>query len=148
MAMAIGARTNLSEVNIHTCDFSNAIEIPAIPGVNLTQYKKTSSTEMFGRYALMQREPGLIHLDGRISKADIDILGRINLNNTVILLDDFEGIEKGVVNALMLNTLLARSHVLIYPKEVGDVQVGAHRFAERSVLACMCPRAHFQFTAQ
>jgi hypothetical protein len=55
----------------------------------------------------------LIYLDGRLSQPDIEPLSKIVCEKTVFVLDDFEGIEKGVANALMLEH---PSRVLIYPR--------------------------------
>jgi hypothetical protein len=55
----------------------------------------------------------LIYLDGRIQAEDFDYLASITHDKTVIVFDDFEGIEKGVANALMLEH---PSRVLIYPR--------------------------------
>ena len=55
----------------------------------------------------------LVYLDGRLSEKDIEPLLKIIHGQTVFVLDDFEGTEKGVANALMLESPNA---VLIYPR--------------------------------
>jgi predicted O-methyltransferase YrrM len=102
-------------VSIDTCDMSN--DIPNLfedtKGM-VTYFPKTSSTEMFKKLA-EEENPSidLIYLDGRLSQPDIEPLSKIVCEKTVFVLDDFEGIEKGVANALMLEH---PSRVLIYPR--------------------------------
>jgi len=55
-----------------------------------------------------------VYLDGRLSQPDFEPLGKIVTDQTVFVLDDFEGVEKGVANAMVLEN--AR-RVLIYPRE-------------------------------
>jgi hypothetical protein len=56
----------------------------------------------------------LIYLDGRLSQQDVEPLNKIIHEKTVFVMDDFEGVEKGVVNAMMLESV---GRVLIYPRE-------------------------------
>jgi predicted O-methyltransferase YrrM len=103
-------------VSIDTCDMSN--DIPNLfedtKGM-VTYFPKTSSTEMFKKLA-EEENPSidLIYLDGRLGQSDAEPLSKIVHDKTVIVFDDFEGIEKGVINAMMLE---APSRVLIYPRD-------------------------------
>lgn len=95
---------------IHTCDFSNDIKLE-MPMV--VQYPMTSSLQMFQRLKIKGITPDLVYLDGRLSKDDVAEISVQEYSDTVFVLDDFEGIEKGVANAL----LLERSNTtLIYPR--------------------------------
>ena len=98
------------DAQIYTCDMSNAIEL-GLTGV--TQYIKTPSHEMFADMADKGVKADLVYLDGRLSEKDIEPLLKIIHGQTVFVLDDFEGTEKGVANALMLESPNA---VLIYPR--------------------------------
>jgi len=49
-----------------------------------------------------------------LGQDDFEPLTKIVTDKTVFVLDDFEGIEKGVTNAMMLE---APNRVLIYPRE-------------------------------
>jgi hypothetical protein len=49
-----------------------------------------------------------------VGQSDAEPLSKIVHDKTVIVFDDFEGIEKGVINAMMLE---APSRVLIYPRD-------------------------------
>jgi predicted O-methyltransferase YrrM len=99
---------------IYTCDASNNIEISPVKDPKLFQYPLKTSSEMFTDLAEKEVKVDLIYLDGRLSQADAEPLSKIVHDKTVIVLDDFEGIEKGVTNALMLE---APNRVLIYPRE-------------------------------
>jgi len=78
---------------IYTCDMSNHITLDIHRDV--IQYHKQTSTQMFKDLAEKEVKVDLVYLDGRLSP------------------DDFEGIEKGIANALMLEH---PSRVLIYPR--------------------------------
>jgi hypothetical protein len=100
--------------DIHTCDMTNAINISPVSDSKLFQYPKLSSTSMFQHLAEEKIVVDLIYLDGRIQAEDFDYLASITHDKTVIIFDDFEGIEKGVVNAMRLE---APNRVLIYPRD-------------------------------
>jgi hypothetical protein len=98
-------------VVIYTCDMSNAIDLDT---PNIHQYPKTASPDMFKALADKDWKVDLVYLDGRLGQEDIEPLNKIIHDKTVFVLDDFEGTEKGVVNALMLES---PNRVLIYPRE-------------------------------
>lgn len=98
------------KAEIHTCDFSNDIKLD-IP--NVLQYRMKSSLQMFQILTLKGVTPDLVYLDGRLTKDDLREVGTEKYSDIVFVLDDFEGTEKGVANAL----LLERSNTtLIYPR--------------------------------
>ena len=47
----------------------------------------------------------LIFIDGRISPEDCKLFSQVMSPNCVFVFDDFEGVEKGVVNAIMLRNV-------------------------------------------
>ena len=98
-------------VDIYTCDHSNNINLD-IP--NIFQYPKQTSTEMFKDMANKRVNVDLLYLDGRVQEEDFQYLPSIIHDQTVFVFDDFEGIEKGVVNAMRLN---GANRILIYPRE-------------------------------
>ena len=57
----------------------------------------------------------MFDFDGRLSDPDIAIISASMSQNTVVALDDFEGIEKGVLHALSLKETIFRDHILILP---------------------------------
>ena len=101
---------------ICTCDVSNRIDLPLYGNEDLRveQYFKTPSHEMFAEMAEDELKADLIYLDGRLSQQDVEPLNKIIHDKTVFVLDDFEGTEKGVANAMMLES---PGRVLIYPRE-------------------------------
>lgn len=99
------------EVDIWTCDGSNNIDLK-LPK-HIVQYPKTMSHDMFADLASKEVKVDLVYLDGRLSGQDMEPLGKIIEPHTVFVFDDFEGIEKGVVNALMLES---PGRVLVYPR--------------------------------
>lgn len=98
-------------VVIYTCDVSNDINLDT---PNIHQYPKTASPDMFKALAEKDWKVDLVYLDGRLSQQDVEPLSKIIHDDTVFVLDDFEGVEKGVVNALMIESGL---RVLIYPRD-------------------------------
>jgi predicted O-methyltransferase YrrM len=100
-------------VMVYTCDVSNNITVSS-DDIFISQFPKTPSHEMFKFLADKERKVDLVYLDGRLSDRDIEPLSKIIHDDTVFVFDDFEGIEKGVVNAMMVESF---SRALIYPRE-------------------------------
>ena len=98
-------------VDIYTCDHSNNINLD-IP--NIFQYPKQTSTQMFKDMAEKKVGVDLLYLDGRLQQEDFQYFPQIIHDQTIFVFDDFEGTEKGVVNALMLE---GANRLLIYPRE-------------------------------
>jgi len=116
----IGVSTNVMaksledfSYRIYTCDSANDIEVNPTNKL-IEQYPRCTSIDMFTNLAEKGVKVDLIYLDGRLSQSDAEPLSKIVHDKTVFVLDDFEGIEKGVTNAMMLE---APSRVLIYPRE-------------------------------
>lgn len=83
------------------------------------------STEFFSSLA---EKADLFFLDGRLAKEDFALIHGLSKPHTVYVLDDFEGIEKGVTNAL---GLIDNDRMLMQPV---DGKYG------RSTLAAMIPK--------
>jgi len=98
-------------VDIYTCDNSNNINLN-VP--NIFQYRKGTSHEMFEDMAGKGVKADMVYLDGRLSSHDAGPLSKIIHDKTVFVMDDFEGVEKGVANAMMLES---PGRVLVYPRE-------------------------------
>ncbi len=99
MAFAADTYKNNYETIIHTCDNSNDIDFPNLTSTKIIQYKKKSSTEMFS--ALDKSITiDLIHIDGRLQKEDFPLIKNLLRDETIFVLDDFETVEKGVINYL------------------------------------------------
>lgn len=106
-------REAVSSASIYTCDHSNDIQVSP-KDTKLYQYPNISSSVMFADLATKETKADLIYLDGRLTPQDFEPLGKIITENTVFILDDFEGVEKGVANAMMLENA---GRLLIYPRE-------------------------------
>jgi hypothetical protein len=129
---------------IHTCDLNNAIDIPFEGRSKIIQHKKKTSTQMLNA---MAGQYNFAHFDGRVQKDDISLLKKLLVQNAVIALDDFEGMEKGVANLIMLREAgLFQQHFLVYPcplnlsKEIG--------FSDQSSTAILLPKSIIEFTNQ
>jgi predicted O-methyltransferase YrrM len=100
---------------IWTCDFSNNVNLDFATQTQVRQFKKMSSTDMFTTMVNENTVCDLLVLDGRLQDQDYALLPAILHSETVILLDDFEGTEKGVANGSQLMKSLQKSHHLVYP---------------------------------
>jgi predicted O-methyltransferase YrrM len=94
--------------DVHTCDMTHDFKLPLT--TSITQYH-SSSTEMLAK---LDNKIDLLHLDGRLQPDDKPHLERLFTPDTVITLDDFEGIEKGVWNAMQIDL---SQRILVYPPE-------------------------------
>lgn len=102
---------------VYTCDASNDIPLPKMPenAAEVVRHPRESSIEMFNKMLQFgfNNDLDLFFIDGRVSEADRLLMEKLSHSKTVIVLDDFEGIEKGVSNAMLLGT---PDHILIYPR--------------------------------
>lgn len=120
---------------IYTCDVSNDIKLPEVTGGKIVQYPKTSSATMFADLVEnLNVFVDMFYIDGRLSPCDIGFIQKLIHNKTVFVLDDFEGVEKGVGNAMLLMQHLT-GYALIYPRYTGKT-------------AILIPATLLQFTAQ
>jgi predicted O-methyltransferase YrrM len=94
--------------DVHTCDMTHDFKLPI--ATKITQYH-TSSTEMLAK---LDGKIDLLHLDGRLQADDREHLTRLCTADTIITLDDFEGVEKGVWNAMQFDL---SKRILVYPPE-------------------------------
>ncbi len=149
-SMAYAADDYLSEgkCEIYCCDYSNEINFPNLTKTTIKQFHKTSSTEM-----IKQLEENIIidfvHLDGRLENEDCSILKNKISENTLFLIDDFEGNEKGVVNlfSLINNNLISRNtHCVIYPLE--NEIAAKYNLVEKSTTAVILPIKLLKITNQ
>tara|TARA_B110000503_G_scaffold128945_1_gene200622 strand:+ start:1886 stop:2581 length:696 start_codon:yes stop_codon:yes gene_type:complete len=127
-----------------TCDYSNDITIPWIGRSKFKQYKKQSSTDMLKSETII---PNLVLLDGRLQDEDLILFEKLISEKTIIVLDDFEGAEKGVINYIKLKKLKKLSaHFLIYPCERSKLEkIGENSY---STIAIMFPNNLIELAAQ
>ena len=116
-ALAVGSG---SDALIYTCDASNDIPLPDMPpdAAKVIRNPRSSSVEMFNRMLAdgYANRVDLFFIDGRLTEADLILMNQLSHDRTVLVLDDFEGIEKGVDNAMLLGN---QNHLLIYPRTEG-----------------------------
>ena len=148
MALAADFNAEQHKCEIYCCDYSNEIIFPDISDTLIKQFHKTSSTEMLKSFST-ETKFDIIHLDGRLQKEDFILLRNNMTEKTIIILDDFEGIEKGVANYfnLVSSSLISKkSHLLINPinKEIGI----KYNLLEKSTSALLMPINYINFTSQ
>jgi len=125
LAISFGGLKTINKV--YTCDgtfdclelekfkesFSVEDKINAIEKIEY--FGKTMSTDMLNTLKSKNVRIDFLFIDGRVSVQDCEILAQILSDDCIILLDDFEGVEKGVSNALLLRGLL-KGHILLQPE--------------------------------
>ena len=121
---------------VHTCDYSNDVKLP----FKVNQYPMTSSTDMFAK---LQPAIDLLFLDGRLEPDDLGHIGRLLHSQSIVALDDFEGIEKGVANAMRFTY---QGAMLVYPPEREVLE--RHGIPDESTLALIVPHGLVQLTNQ
>lgn len=130
-SVGFGAQINENfSTEIHTCDYSNNLKLDfSNYGFNILQYPKQSSTEMLTILYQKNIIPDAYLFDGRIQSEDIKILDKLKADKKIIILDDFEGFEKGVMNSLNLTQYFKNNFSVIYPpaqsflKEFGLIDI-------------------------
>ena len=145
LSMAYGL--NKKDTEIHTCDFSNKLSLPNPTRCKIVQYYGPS-TQMF-EHILKENERkfDMINLDGRISIADIDKIIQLIEEETVICLDDFEGIEKGVSNyKTLIESGKFSTYALVYPPEESFIK--QLQFTGSCTTALMVPQSLISFVRQ
>ena len=144
VSMACGIDTYSEEGEIYTCDFSNELQIPWQGKTKIRQFPGKTSTEMF---KVLTGPFDLGFLDGRLINDDVVQISKIINEKSIIVLDDFVGIEKGVSNALALaQAVPLKNHLLILPSEV--VSSLGNKKITRSKMALFVPHSFFQVSKQ
>lgn len=107
---------------IWTCDVSNDLTLPKHKRIPIRQFQRMNSTAMFRSAILNKRYFDAFYIDGRLSDEDLNLMAECeDVAGSIIILDDFEGVEKGVANAMKL---MGRpdagggARTLIYPRSV------------------------------
>ena len=111
---------------IWTCDFSNDLKLPPPTNgaVSIRQFPKTGSTDMLAKAIAEKQHFDLFYIDGRLTERDAELMDECqDPKGSVIVLDDFEGVEKGVANASMLLNTMAGGCTLVYPRARGKTAV-------------------------
>lgn len=144
IAIAMDALQGNQKREIHTCDLSNNISIPWHGQSKIYQYSKQSSTQMLNK---LEGTFDFAHIDGRLQIEDISLLSTLLDSDSVIALDDFEGIEKGVANLMNIRARGAfKEHLLIYPCSESISE--RYGFSDRSLTAILLPTKLIALTSQ
>jgi predicted O-methyltransferase YrrM len=128
LAMVSGAGNSLR--CLFTCDITfDTWKPPTAEVASKVQYfGKTSSTDML-RDLVDRAQVDLFLLDGRIQKEDLQLIRSLRHDRTVFLIDDFEGVEKGVDNALKLRNAFPDLMLLAPPATLSDGWSKSHSLA-------------------
>jgi predicted O-methyltransferase YrrM len=142
MALYRGAKPSL--ISMATCDFSyDCWRAPDPESQALIRYfGKTPSQAMFQQLATEGKTIDLFLIDGRLGAEDLNLIQRLRTKNSIFIVDDFEGVEKGVSNAVHLRERFG--DLLLLPPEV-DTRAG---WNDSHSLALLVPGACLRFTRQ
>jgi len=133
LAILFGGQASISE--LYTCDGSyDCLDFSDYKNEGfgpergkiidrIKYFGKTSSTDVLKKIDSEGKKLDLIFIDGRISPEDCQLFSRVRSQDCIFVLDDFEGVEKGVVNAIMLRNVF-RNMLLIEPPVDGDDEIG------------------------
>lgn len=146
VSMALALDLNGSG-KIYTCDGSNSFHLPTIAKAPIHPYPHTNSIDALKDVMKREKSIDLFFLDGRIQKDDARLISQLSHNFTTIVFDDFEGMEKGVSNLMVLRATSAfDEHVLIHPPSQELLaEFGLHSMAPTAMLV---PKTALRFTAQ
>ena len=149
--MGFGAGMTQQVVQLITCDMHPCTQQP-FAGLNLSEGTKAqvvqgTSTQMFEFLASKGAKLDMLHLDGRLKKEDLKLLGQLLKADTLIALDDCEGDEKGHMNLDLLRRAgLIKSHAYVepFPREL----FRRWGLETRSVTGFLLPQSSISFTRQ
>ena len=147
-AIAHGSGLALSKTSIHTCDLSNDIKLDLPVSSEVICYPKTSSTDMFRAIQNQGlKDFEMMHVDGRLQADDFPLIEKLLTDDAVILLDDFEGIEKGVANVFNFGAQKKlNKYLIVYPPETDFLN--KYGFHDCSTTSILLPKQLLQLTAQ
>lgn len=104
-ALYMGARPVIEK--LYTCDATFDVWDPGhlASAGEIEYFGKTTSTQMFEHLVAIGVKADLFFLDGRLQDADLTFLQGMTHDKTVFILDDFEGLEKGIINGIKLRDI-------------------------------------------
>ena len=109
---------------------------------------KTLSTEALKKVSEKEDSVDLFFFDGSLQDSDLKYIAQLSGENTILVVDDFEGIEKGVINCLLLKNLpYFSSYFLIHPCPI-ELFDFFNPYGSRSMTALLVPPKIFQLTSQ
>ena len=142
LALQRGANDTL--ISLATCDFSYDMwQAPdADAKAKIRYFGKTPSQRMFQQLISEGQKIDLFLIDGRSGQDDLDLITQLKTNSSVFILDDFEGTEKGVMNAVIMRERF-KDLMLIAPEY--DLNKG---WNDAHCLAVLVPHSIFRITRQ
>ena len=104
-ALYMGARPAIEK--LYTCDATFDAWDPGhlASAGEIEYFGKTTSTQMFEQLVSRGVKADLFFLDGRLQDGDLSLLPSMTHTKTVFMLDDFEGLEKGIINGIKLRDI-------------------------------------------
>lgn len=150
-AMGFGTALSGQAVQLITCDMNPCTQEPfaglQLPAGSKAQVVQGSSTQMFEFLVSKGVQLDMLHLDGRLMKNDLPLLGKLLNQDTLIALDDCEGDEKGHMNLdLLRRTGLINKHAFVepFPRELFRLW----GLETRSFTGFLLPLASISFSRQ
>ena len=128
---------------VHSCDFSNDIPLNFPNQERVIRYPRQSSTQMFTSLLNERIYPDFYFFDGRLTKDDAELLQELHADQALILLDDFVGVEKGVLNAMLLQQAFPENFLLAYP--CAEAMLTSFGICDSSVVAALIPTKNTVF---
>lgn len=128
LAMYRGAQVSLQA--LYTCDYSfDCWQPPHEEAREVIHYfGKTSSTHLLqGLHG--QTKVDMFLLDGRLQPNDLELIAGLRHPKSVFLVDDFEGVEKGVDNVLKLRAAFPDLMLLAPPAVLSEGWTTSHCIA-------------------
>jgi predicted O-methyltransferase YrrM len=99
---------------VYTCDRSN----DCFPSTDkIRTFPLQSSTEMFEEMVRRGVKVDLFFFDGRIQPQDVNLILKLSNEKTIYLFDDYNGKEKGTVNAKLLSSAFTHDFFVIPPDD-------------------------------
>ena len=147
VAMALGISQYCDDGIIYTCDKDNDFYLDELKlECEVRGMGKTLSTEALKKVSEKEDSVDLFFFDGSLQDSDLKYIAQLSGENTILAVDDFEGISKGVINFLALKQLPCfRSYILVHPCPVGLLDF-VHSYGSRSVIALLVPQTIFRVT--
>lgn len=147
LSMALALDANGAGGEIYTCDGSNNFHVPKLSKAAIHGFPKATSTAALEELAKKRVKVDMLHLDGRISARDAELIEQIADPRVILALDDFEGVEKGVANLSMLRgRQFFAQHMLVYP--MSEHILSLLGCLTRNTTALLVPIAALTFTNQ
>ncbi|MEQ9304642.1 MAG: hypothetical protein RJQ14_12100 [Marinoscillum sp.] len=142
LALRYGADPTLEF--LATCDgsFDCWKAPPDLDDSKVQYFGKTNSADMFQKLIKDGRKIDLFLLDGRISAADLEAIESLKTDNSIFVIDDFEGVEKGVTNAILLREKFPSLLLLAPENKLSNGWNDAH------CLAVMLPASNIRLSSQ